>query len=80
MTTDEEQKMITEEKIARINALAKKKKEAGLSEAEAAEQKALYREYLASIRANLKAQLDQIEIVDEQTVQTGAQRTHTKKS
>lgn len=72
--------MITEEKIARINALAKKKKEAGLSEAEAAEQKVLYREYLASIRANLKAQLDQIEIVDEQTVQTGAQRTHTKKS
>ena len=72
--------MITEEKIARINALAKKKKEAGLSEAEVAEQKVLYREYLASIRTNLKAQLDQIEIVDEQAAQAGSSRPHTKKS
>lgn len=56
--------MITEEQIARINALAKKKKESGLTEEEAKEQKALYRAYLSAIRGNLKAQLDRIEVVD----------------
>ena len=57
--------MITPEMIERINALAHKKKAEGLTEAEAAEQKQLYQEYLAAFRANLKAQLDNIEIVDE---------------
>ena len=38
---------MTEEKIARINALAKKSKTAGLTEAEKAEQQALRQEYLA---------------------------------
>lgn len=50
--------------IARINQLAKKKKTVGLSEAELAEQKALYKEYLANIRGQLKQQLDCIEVVD----------------
>lgn len=50
--------------IARINELAKKKREQGLSEVELAEQKQLYREYLALIKGNLKAQLDNIEVVD----------------
>ena len=36
---------MTEEKIARINALAKKSKTAGLTEAEKAEQQALRQEY-----------------------------------
>lgn len=57
--------MITKEMIERINWLAYKKKNLGLSEAEQAEQKELYREYLDSFRANLKAQLDAIEIVDD---------------
>ena len=57
--------MITKEMIERINWLAYKKKKLGLSEAEQAEQKELYREYLDSFRANLKAQLDAIEIVDD---------------
>lgn len=50
--------------IERINWLAYKKKTLGLNEKEEAEQKELYREYLDSFRANLKAQLDAIEIVD----------------
>lgn len=50
--------------IARINALAKKKREQGLNEAEQVEQKELYKEYLALIKGNLKAQLDNIEVVD----------------
>ena len=57
--------MITKEMIDRINWLAYKKKTLGLSEAEQAEQKKLYREYLDAFRANLKAQLDAIEIVED---------------
>lgn len=44
--------------INRINELAKKKKSAGLSPQEAAEQKALYKEYLADIRKNVTAQMN----------------------
>lgn len=57
--------MITKEMIERINWLAYKKKNLGLSESEQAEQKELYREYLDAFRANLKAQLEAIEIVDD---------------
>ena len=57
--------MITQEMIDRINELSKKKKSVGLNEEEQAEQKALYKEYIAAFRANLKSQLDMIEIVDD---------------
>ena len=53
------------EVIARINVLAKKAKTEGLTEEELAEQKVLYKEYIAAFRANLKSQLDCIEIVDD---------------
>ena len=56
---------IKQEMIDRINELAKKKKTEGLSEEEAAEQKVLYREYIDAFKANLKAQLEMIEVVDE---------------
>ena len=56
---------ITQEMRDRINELAKKKKTEGLSEEEAAEQKVLYREYIDAFKANLKAQLEMIEVVDE---------------
>ena len=56
--------MITKEKIDRINELARKKKEYGLTEDEAEEQMTLRAEYLSAIRTNLRAQLDNIEIVD----------------
>lgn len=51
-------------KIDRINYLAKKSKEEGLSEEELTEQKALREEYLAAIRRNFRSTLDSIEIVD----------------
>ncbi len=46
------------QKIARINALAKKAKAEGLTDEEKVEQKQLRDEYIAEYRANLKAQLD----------------------
>lgn len=51
--------------IERINELAHKKKAEGLTEEELKEQKELYKIFLANIRGQLKAQLDNIEIVDE---------------
>lgn len=56
--------MITKEQIDRINELARKKKECGLTEDESDEQMTLRAEYLSAIRTNLRAQLDNIEIVD----------------
>lgn len=47
-----------QQKIARINALAKKAKAEGLTDAEKQEQQALRQEYIAEYRANLKNQLD----------------------
>ena len=47
------------EKIARINELAKKKRDVGLTEDEHAEHKQLQRQYIDEYRAGLKAQLDQ---------------------
>ena len=61
--------METKEMIARINELAHKKKKEGLTEAELAEQKELYKRYLANIRGQLKAQLDNIEVVDKAPIQ-----------
>ena len=57
--------MVTKEQIDRINELAKKKKTEGLTAEEQAEQKVLYRVYIDAFKANLKAQLETIEIVDD---------------
>ena len=48
--------------IKRINELARKAKTEGLTAAEKEEQERLRREYIASVRKNLKAQLDNINI------------------
>jgi uncharacterized protein YnzC (UPF0291/DUF896 family) len=49
---------MTEEKLLRINALAKRKREMGLTEEETAEQQALYKEYLAGFRAQMRGTLE----------------------
>lgn len=56
---------MTEEKIARINELARKAKTEGLTEAETVERENLRREFIANIRMNLRSQLDQIDIQEE---------------
>jgi len=53
------------EKINRINELARKKKDGGLTESEAAEQAKLRREYLNEYRENMKAVLDSL-VIQEQ--------------
>jgi uncharacterized protein YnzC (UPF0291/DUF896 family) len=51
--------MITEEKVQRINALARKSRTAeGLTPAEKAEQAALRKEYVEAVKASLQGQLD----------------------
>lgn len=55
---------MTDKKIERINALAKKAKLEGLTAAEQAEQKALREEYIAGFRKSLKAQLDNTVVVN----------------
>lgn len=50
------------EKIDRINFLAKKSKESGLTDDEKKEQQELRNEYLAAIRKNFRQTLDSIEI------------------
>lgn len=50
--------MITAELLERINELARKKKNEGLTPNELAEQKRLYKIYLASIRDQVTTQLD----------------------
>jgi len=57
--------MITEEQVRRINELAKKNKEEGLTPEETAERDALRKLYIESFRANLRSQLDNIRFVDE---------------
>jgi len=55
-----------QERIDRINALARKAKAEGLTEAETAERDALRKEYVAAVKASLAGHLDNTWIVDEQ--------------
>lgn len=70
---------MTEEKIARINALARKSKAEGLNDEEKKEQQLLRQEFLMSVRANLKSQLDNIDIVEKDGSITSLRDKHGKK-
>lgn len=54
--------MNLEDKIKRINELYHKSQSEGLDDAEKAEQAALRAEYVANIRANIRGQLDNVDI------------------
>ena len=54
--------MITDEKLASINELARKAKAEGLTSAETKERDVLRREYIEAVRANLRGQLNNINI------------------
>lgn len=53
-----------EEKIKRINELYHKSKAEGLNEEEKVEQQILRQEYLDNVRGNLRAQLNNIDVID----------------
>lgn len=55
--------MVTREQINRINELAKKQKEAGLTEEEKKEQEILRKLYIESLKDSLRSQLKNIKIV-----------------
>lgn len=55
-------KEMNDEKLKRINELARKSKAEGLTEAEKKEQAELRREYIEAVRRNLRGQLDNIDI------------------
>jgi len=57
--------MNMDERIKRINELAHKSKNEGLTDSEKEEQARLRREYIDNVKANLKVQLDSIEYVDD---------------
>jgi uncharacterized protein YnzC (UPF0291/DUF896 family) len=56
--------MLSKEKIARINELAKKAKLTGLSETEAKEQSKLRSEYLATFRSSMLNTLSNVKVID----------------
>lgn len=55
---------MTEEKINRINELARKQKSIGLTEEEKSEQAVLRREYIESFKQSLVSQLENTYIVE----------------
>ena len=73
-----EETAMTQEKIARINALGKKSRAEGLTEEEKAEQTRLRREYLDAIKGSLRSQLDSITVVDANGKETKLKEKHTK--
>ena len=56
---------MTKEKIQRINELYRKSQAEGLSEAEKKEQDLLRKEYIASVKKNLRNQLNNIDMVND---------------
>ena len=72
--------MNMDEKIKRINELYHKSQKEGLTEEEKAEQKQLREDYIASVRGNLKSQLDNINIQEADGSITNLGRKFGKKS
>ena len=68
-----------DERIARINELYHKSKSQGLTDAEKEEQNKLRQEYIASVKKNLKAQLDSVDIVNEDGSVTNLGKQHGQK-
>ena len=56
---------MNQEKIERINALYRKSKAEGLTEEEKKEQDLLRKEYIASVKRNLRNQLNNIDVINE---------------
>ncbi len=71
---------MNEEKIARINELARRAKAEGLTEEEKREQQLLRQEFIMSVRANLKSQLDNIDMLEPDGTVTNLGEAYGKKN
>lgn len=69
-----------EKKIQRINALYHKSKGEGLTEEEKAEQQALRKEYIASVKKNLNSQIENISIMNPDGTVVKASEMRKKKN
>lgn len=58
--------MFDQKKLDRINFLAKKNKEEGLTKEELAEREILRKEYLENFRAHFKSRLENVKVVHSQ--------------
>lgn len=71
---------MTQEKIQRINELYRKSQAEGLSEAEKKEQDLLRKEYIANVKKNLRNQLNNIDMVnDDGSVENFGEKYGNKK-
>ncbi len=71
---------MTQEKIQRINELYRKSQAEGLSEAEKKEQDLLRKEYIANVKKNLRNQLNNIDMVnDDGSVENLGEKNGNKK-
>ncbi len=68
------------ETLKRINELAKKKREEGLTPEELAEQKELYKIYLGSIRTQFESTLDNVSVKNEDGKVIPFKEAYAKKS
>ncbi|MBO6259868.1 MAG: DUF896 domain-containing protein [Lachnospiraceae bacterium] len=68
-----------DERIARINELYHKSQDVGLTPEEKEEQQKLRQEYVDSIKRNMKAQLDNIDIVEKDGSITNLGEKYSKK-
>ena len=68
---------MTQEKIERINQLARKSKSMGLNEAEREEQKLLRQEYIDSVKNSLISQLENASVIDESGTVTKLKKRKT---
>ena len=66
------------QKIERINALAKKQRESGLTDAEKIEQNLLRQEYVAEFRASLRGTLDNTYIQNPDGTRVKVQKKNDK--
>ena len=76
MRFEEGRKKMTEEKIQRINELYNKAKTVGLTEEEKLEQQTLRRQFIDDFKRNLRGQLDNISLQDEDGTITNLGEKH----
>lgn len=69
-----------EKKIARINELYHKSKSEGLTEDEKREQQALRQEYIASVRNNVRNQLEHVTVINPDGSVVNAGKARKKKT